>query len=409
MLKRLSANRFDLHEVIRHYIFTKILPSQQIYETRQRHFGYYAKLSAEANTQLNSLGQIHYFTQLTQDHSNLLIALEWSLVNVPTQGVVLASNLGRYWEARGLLKEGNKWLEQAASLCTESPVYVQARLYLKYFSMAIMMADFKKADHLYQPTQLLSKQSNDFALEAEFCNLAGLLATKQRHFEVAESLLNQGLTLAKQANDKVTKSYILLNFGHLYSVQQETKKSLDFYQASRALANERGDKRLEMIGLANTAFVYIILNQYDVSIELSQQALALAEMIDEKRFIATIKGNIGYTYWQLGDRHKGEQIYREHLLLLYEQGIMDNFVENLFELSGFWIDLGYADQAATLWFIAERFRLQFNYVPFYDYEKIKQKVLGDTPPKKPLDSPQLKLIKNNELLFRWLERGAVTL
>ena len=374
---RRKAERFDFHEVIRQFILAKTLDSPLLSQTKQKHFRYYENLAHDGNQNLNGKEQLLWFTKLKLDYENLLSALEWSLSHLPKDGVGLATNLGRYWEAQGLLKEGEKWLERTLPLSKQSPIEIQAKLHLKYLSMTIIQANHEKATLISSLALELCQKSQNSEIQAEYYNLVGLFKIKQRHFEEAKSLLMQGLSFSKKAQDEVTKSYLFLNLGHLYSILEDIETSTKFQHMCLELAQQRKDLRLEMIVLANMAANKITEKDYEASITFSKQAEVLAEKIDEKRFQAGIKGNLGYAYWQLGNHQIGEMHYREHLILLYEQGVMDNFVENLFELSGFWKYMQFDKQAQILWAIAEDFRLYYSYPTFRGYEAIKQQVLGN--------------------------------
>jgi tetratricopeptide (TPR) repeat protein len=162
-------------------------------------------------------------------------------------------------------------------------------------------------------------------------------------------------------------------------MQQHFEKALNIYQDCLALARERSDLRLEMIVLANSAALYLSKGEWDKSIELSKTALPMAIEVGETTFRTTIQGNLGYALWQQGKHHEAERIYREHVVLLFEEGNLPHFVENSFELAYFWYQLNQKAAAVSLWGAAEQLRQRHQYPQFTGYQKIKDEILSALP------------------------------
>jgi predicted ATPase/DNA-binding SARP family transcriptional activator len=376
LLRRVSTNRFNLHELIKQFSFEKLKFSGEDAHVREAHLGYYTEFAYQAHAKLHTEAQVEWKSRLRSEGENFRSALEWGFEHFPKDAIILTVNLGNYWEASGRFQEGEIWLHRALKLSTNHPAKIQASLHLKILSMAVMKDDFKQVEHLHKATLAMCRKAKDVAAEAEYCNLMGMATTNQLQFEAAQAFLEKGLELAEKANHDQIKNYLLLNLGHLAIKRNDLDAALDFLQACLSLARKRKDTRLEMIALCNMGGAFISLGKYDPCISISEEALTLVLLVDDQAFLPIIKGNLGYAKWQCGDRIEGEKFYREHLLLLYKIGITGNFVENLFELTQFWTELGYADDAVCLWGAAEHLRSTKQYPMFWGYNEIQTRVLG---------------------------------
>ncbi len=375
LLTKDEAGRYGLHELVRQYAERKLeQPSHE--SVLEKHLRYFQSLAGQADKNLRDEYQIEWKTRIRTEHNNFNHALEWAFKHRLNDALVLTAYLGRYWHSRGLLQEGETWLKKAIANSDNVSAETQAQLYVFHAAIVIGKGDYKEAETLEPTARAFFQRFNNPSLEAEYCNSIGWKETTKQNYDQATTILQRGLKLAAQAGDKSIKNYLLLNLARLAGFQNDTETALNIQQECLDLARERRDTQLVMTCLSNMAWLNLGKEEYTTSITQSEEALVMAKLVDDQGTIAIIQGNLGYAKWQLGNYVEGEQIYRQHLLLMFEHGNMPYFVDNTFELAQFWTHLGFTKDAVCLWGAAEGLRTTHNYPVFNGYEDIKTKVLG---------------------------------
>ncbi len=86
---------------------------------RDLHLEYYLHIASEADTKLMGPQMLHALNQLDPELDNIRAALEWSLERDPVTALRLAANLTYFWQGRGHITEGRRWLSEALSRSEE--------------------------------------------------------------------------------------------------------------------------------------------------------------------------------------------------------------------------------------------------------------------------------------------------
>jgi tetratricopeptide (TPR) repeat protein len=98
-----GGSRYRLLETIRQYAAERLAEAGEAEQARRRHAGTFVSL-AERERRLGVL---------LREHDNFRAALDYALAAGDPAGPRLARALGGFWLARGLLQEGQGWLERA--------------------------------------------------------------------------------------------------------------------------------------------------------------------------------------------------------------------------------------------------------------------------------------------------------
>ena len=106
-----GQTRYRLLETIRQYAAARLAETGDAGPARRRHAEAYLAL-AEREKDLDVLAR---------EHDNFRAALSWSLSQNSETGPRLARALGGFWLARGLLEEGQDWLERALATGPPNP------------------------------------------------------------------------------------------------------------------------------------------------------------------------------------------------------------------------------------------------------------------------------------------------
>ena len=106
-----GGSRYRLLETIRQYAAERLAEAGEAEQARQRH----------AETFLALAGRERRLGVLLREHDNFRAALDYALAAGDPAGPRLARALGGFWLARGLLQEGQGWLERALATGPTDP------------------------------------------------------------------------------------------------------------------------------------------------------------------------------------------------------------------------------------------------------------------------------------------------
>jgi tetratricopeptide (TPR) repeat protein len=240
-----ERTRYTLHETIRQYGLERLAEEGAVEPMRDRHAAYYCRLAEEAEPQLYQAGQLLWMDRLEEAQDNLRAALNWTLVDHPPNaatGLRLAAALANYWEMRGILVEGHRWLTAALEKVNSAAVPLQASFYLNAGNFwlehggRITVVGAKESLALYQ--RLEDEKGIAWALRLQ----GNCALFRENDLERATVLYEQGLALAEEVDDKALISRICQNLGQATMYRGDLRGAARLGEKGLALALETGDR-----------------------------------------------------------------------------------------------------------------------------------------------------------------------
>jgi CHAT domain-containing protein len=144
----------------------------------------------------------------------------------------------------------------------------------------------------------------------------------------AQSALDQARTLAAASQPQLTGE-AALRAGTLASLQWKLDRAGLEYHSALNFARTHKDRFLEIAALGSLGLVATRMEHYDESVDWNKQALQLAKDLSAMSSVARIEGNIGWSYYQVGDL--------EGALALYQQAAADSETAGLSEKRVTWL------------------------------------------------------------------------
>ncbi len=290
---------FAMLETIREYGLEKLAKSGEEATIRQRHCDYYLALLEKAQQELQTERQSDWLNRLEQNHPNLRIALEWALVvdkaeterssKALRMGVVLAV----FWNMRGHLGEGRKWIKL-----------------------------------------ILDKNQNaDPTLRARLLNNAALLAGRQGDSAEAGRLLQEALAVWRELGDKRNISLALNNLGTMAFKQGDLARAYEIYQEGLELKRSLGEPRGLAATLNNLGELLQAQGDFEQAQLYYEESLALLQTLGDTHNIAIAMLNLGKLLRQCHQFEQATQYLGNSLKLLLEVGDKFNLAENLESLA----------------------------------------------------------------------------
>ena len=238
---------YYLHETIRQYGLERLAEEGAVEHMRDRHAAFYCRLAEEAEPQLYQAGQIAWLDQLEEKYDNLRAALNWTLIehseSVET-GLRLAVALAYYWEMRGVLLEGHRWLTAALEKVKAASVPLQAAVYLNAGNFWLehpLWGEGLAIQCARESLNLYSRLEEDKGIAWSLRLLGNCSVYFEQNHDRATLLLEQALTLAEALNDKVLLVRAYQNLGRALMFKGELANAARAGEKGLALARETGD------------------------------------------------------------------------------------------------------------------------------------------------------------------------
>ncbi len=299
LLRREQGGTYDLHEVVRQYAWEKLDALGLAQITQARHLAYYARLAQAAAPALWGARQDYWLEHLEQEHDNLRAALAWSLTGGDLwQGLQLAGGLWRFWETRGHLPEGRRWLEQLLDAA-------QAQVPLDPPSMTVL--DSWSAEERGRAQVL-----------ADACNGTGNLARDLCDYPHARQYHQRSLAWRRVLDDLPGVSSSLGNLGEVAREQGDLPAARQYYEESLALKRTLGERKGIAVGLHNLGILEHTEGHLAAAATLLEESLALKRQLGDKRAIAYLLNDLGAVWRDLGDTAQAHTLHQEGLALCRE-------------------------------------------------------------------------------------------
>ncbi len=275
--------RFTMLETIREYALEQLTAIGELNDVQKYHARYYLTLAEMAEPGLQSAQQAAALNQLDTEYDNLRLALAWSLgsggdVSI---GVQLAGALGNYWNIRGHMSEGRRWLEGALATSRLRP---------------------------------------DPGARAKALNWAAVLAWQQNDYTQTRILAEESLAQFRELGDKRGIATALFSLGIVAFRYAEHAHAVALLEEDLALSQEIGDKRLRCSALSVLGNVARAQGDLARAAVLHQQCLELAYELKEPQNLAYRLNAFGETMHYQGDNAQAAVLFEQSFALACEHG-----------------------------------------------------------------------------------------
>lgn len=327
--------RYHLPETIRQYARDKLFESGEAEQVRDRHLEFFLNFAEKAEPKLRSAEQIEWLNRVETEQDNFRTALGWSLESGKSERALqLAGALAYFWEFRGYVSEGYKWLDQALSLSdrerSEKVVGGETRvdtnaarrarvLYgIGMFRFA-MLSDPVAARKTIEESLQLWRELGDKWWMARALELVGLMLAFEGDLQTARIRSEEGVSLAREVKDPWLLAVCLIRWG-------DSLKGTDADAARRVLeegltiARRVGDKSVLSDGLRELGPLYFLDTNFAAAARVTEEALAEARAIGSLTYVFLALLQLVVTSCLQNDPAKAEGYSRELWALVRETG-----------------------------------------------------------------------------------------
>jgi non-specific serine/threonine protein kinase len=343
-----GAPRYRLLEPIRQYSAKMLRSSAEEAVVRKRHRDWYLALAEAAIPKLLGSEQTVWVDRLEAEHDNLRAALAWSQREPSGKepGLQLAAALTMFWQMRGYISEGRRWLELMLSRASEAPSALRARALSAAGFQTFHLGDFAQARAYWEQALALyqnlantmrigqqlmylaycAQQESDYSravrlaeqslgLQREAANQWGISSAlfcladsvyAQGDVARASVLLEEAVAIARDMGNRWGLGRRLARLGQVAQAQHELERAIALIQESLAACREAGDNwgiSQALVGLAG------------VAIERGEPARA-AQLLGA---VETRRNTIGAALWRVDQLEFEHSIAAAHAALTAEQ------------------------------------------------------------------------------------------
>ena len=239
-----DESRWTMLESIREFGRARLDAAGEGAVIRERHAAWCLEFCAAAADRLHGAEQADSLEQLELEHDNARAALRWSAeVGRHELEIALASALAPFWQMRGYLTEGRRWLEGALGRAgggdaTRLPATVETGI------LAQMQGDNDAAADWFTRALAAARAVGDEGRVTALLNNLGAVALWRGDLLEAERLFQDALTSAEAAGDRRRRADALANLGAVAHYRGEVPQALARYMAGvaewRVLEDARG-------------------------------------------------------------------------------------------------------------------------------------------------------------------------
>jgi tetratricopeptide (TPR) repeat protein len=281
---RYPRGRFSMLETVREYALERLEERAEADDLGLRHAQFFLELAQDGEYELGERRR-RWLERLEAEHDNLRAALSWCrAAGEHGLGLRLAAAVGRFWDFRGYLSEGRRWLEEALAAGPREPPAIRAKAMKVLFDIVEAQGEYSAAETGFRETLALYRRAGDKAGVARCLRKLGGVASRLGDEERGRALLEQAVDAAMDAGDPLAAGVACLNLGQLALSSGRHDEGRIFWERSRVL--------LRQIPMSDAA-VSLLLSKSELALahgDLEEATRLLAETVDASRAIGWQQG-----------------------------------------------------------------------------------------------------------------------
>ncbi|MGZ4400804.1 MAG: BTAD domain-containing putative transcriptional regulator [Gaiellaceae bacterium] len=271
--------RLALLETIREYALERLDESGRAGAVRRQHARYFLELAERAEPELAGSAE-HWLRRLEAEVDNLRGALDWAAAEgTAEEELRIAVALRRFWLVRGYAREGQRRLEAALARSGGQPVRLRATAAGAAGTLAVVRADYDKAEAWTELSLELFRSVDDKAGVAISLNRLADVAKAEDDPETASRQYGLALEAARGLDDKRPLAGVLTNAGAFALLRGDLSEAERLTQEALSTWRELGHTEGVAIGLSNLGIVAIEGNALEEAVPYLEESFELARRL----------------------------------------------------------------------------------------------------------------------------------
>jgi predicted ATPase/DNA-binding SARP family transcriptional activator/class 3 adenylate cyclase len=297
-----TAGRYRLLESIGAYAAVKLAEAGEDAELRDRHLAWFLELAERAEPELEGTNaQRWWLDVLESEHDNLRAALDWALHRSGKGGVRLAVALSRFWDVRGYISEGRRWIDATLASNPCLGTLLRLKALLAGLRLAGDQDDLAVAEQLGLEALELAQQIGDKRWIAVALNSLANVEGELGRPESADERYRASLVLAREVDDKRLVSHALGNLGIWAQIRGDLGHARAFLEESLVVDRELGDMPGVATVLKSLAQVDNDHGDYDIARIRSEEVATIWRQLGDQQHLRYALKEVGRSWMLVGD------------------------------------------------------------------------------------------------------------
>jgi predicted ATPase/DNA-binding NarL/FixJ family response regulator len=321
-----DEERYRFLETIRQYADEKLREAAEAARVRARHAAYYLALATAAVAEEPVIDGADVGDRLEAEHDNLHAALRWLMTTDAASALRLGGALSAFWQLRGYLSEGRRWMAELLDLPGASERtaarasalhgagwlalwqgdYAAAQALLeravadwralgdrrgllypvKALGMAHRRSDPDRARASYEELLALAWEVGEPDGVAGALHLLAELAMDQGDYAAAVPRFEESVAIRRGLGKKLHVAISLLQLARCLRAQGSLDRAQRLYEEALAASREAGWKSAVTDCLAGLGDIALVRGDADAASTRFRDSLALADELGDRPRIA---------------------------------------------------------------------------------------------------------------------------
>jgi predicted ATPase/class 3 adenylate cyclase len=195
--------RFSMLETIREFGREQLEATGDLAPVLRRHAEHFLDLAVEAEPHLTGAEQGDWLDRCDAEHANIRAALRWAVdAGDAGRAQAAAGALWRFWQQRGHLAEGRRWLEDVLAMPSgQAPTAARAKALAGAGGIA-WWSDREPARAYYEEALAIERRLDDPGGLAEALYNQAFAVAAEQDWDSAARLLEESLALFRRLGDE---------------------------------------------------------------------------------------------------------------------------------------------------------------------------------------------------------------
>ncbi len=341
-----QSGKFRMLETIKQYGEEKLREAGEEKKFYDKHLDHYLSMCESSFVDMNGPRSKLWLDKFEDDYANIQSALRWASENgLNEQGNRLSFSLGKLWEVRGYLFEGNMWLQKFLNDTSGlTPLTVSKSKRLAGI-LATILGENERALSLTKESLDVSRELDDKNGISQCLNVLGMISLDMSNLKDAKDYLSEALLIRRQIGRNIGLCSALNSLGLILIQEGDYEKALDHYEEALEIACEFNDDMYKGILYNNIGEVYDYLENYEKSMEYLELGMEVDKHLGNKNGIGVSIYNLAILAMKKEDYEASEKLFSESLVIAKETGFKLSEVYSKVGLGQVFVAMGNADEA----------------------------------------------------------------
>jgi predicted ATPase/DNA-binding XRE family transcriptional regulator len=340
--------RFTMLETIREFASERLSQSGEGPLLRGCHAHFFLSLAESGYGAFGSGGWPRLVDQLDTEHGNFRAALAWLLQERPGDALRLAAALADFWQRRGHVSEGSRWLDRALVLAADAPADIRARGSLAAGELAYLLGDYDGAVSRYESALRLFRGLDDPRGLAHVQRRRASIERIRGDLGRSRRLLEEALALYRAVGDTRGAADALLELGGEARFAGDLARQSALCEEAFALYQQLDDRRGRAAALFELAYVARERGELDRSVALQEESLAISRGLGDGGNTGWGLLNLGNIVQFRGEPERATALYKESAQMFQAVGDKSGLAGSLRSLGVLLSEQGEPDAALPL-------------------------------------------------------------